>query len=303
MKQFLVLLFVGGVSCGQMVAQTAPQTESAAFSAIGVSPATAPEPVGDTLTRVNAVSSLPDLLPQPKGKPTLIGGTIAAVDRVHNQLTINIFGGGKTRISFDGRTHIERNGAGASENDLQNGERVYLDTMLAGNNVFASRIRLATQAATGQASGQVLSHNARTGDLVLNDAISPRAVKLRVVPTTTFSREHQSASSNDLLPGTLVSVQFLDNGSGQAIARQVSILAAPGNHFVFAGRVAQLDIHTGVIVVVDPRDQKSYEISFDPNALSLSDDLREGATVEATTDFDGRRYVASAIRVESKPTP
>jgi len=54
-------------------------------------------------------------------------------------------------------------------------------------------------------------------------------------------------------------------------------------------------------VLVDPRDQKSYEIDFDPNAIPVSEDLREGATVEATTAFDGRRYVASAITVESRP--
>jgi hypothetical protein len=304
MKQFLILLFLGAVACAQTAVQTTAQTESASFSAIGVSSVAAPGLVEETQTQVKSVNSLPELLPQPKGKPTLTGGTIAKVDRVHNELTINIFGGGRARILFDGRTHIERNGAGASENDLQNGERVYLDTMRAGNNVFASSIRVAARGATGQVRGQVLSYNSRTGELLLNDAASPQRVKLHIVSATTFfSREHQAASGNDLKPGALVSAEFLGNDAGQVVAREISILAGPGDRFVFVGRVAQLDIHTGLIVLIDPRDHKSYEVNFDPNALSLSDDLREGAIVEATTDFDGHRYVANAIRVDSKPTP
>ena len=297
MKQLLVLLVLSGAVWGQ----AAPSS----FSAIGVpaTPAPEPNPPAAVAAPANRASAMPDLLPQPKGKSTVIGGTIAKVDRVRDELTIKIFGDGKMRIGFDGRTRIDRNGAPASEADLQIGERVYLDTRQAGKNIFAEHIRMAAQDATGQTTGQVMSYDGRTGELVLNDAISPQTLKLRVVAATTISRDNQPASREDLTSGTLVSVAFLPSGTGQSVARQVSILATPGKTFLFVGRVAQLDLHLGLLVVVDPRDQKSYEIAFDPKVIAVSDNLREGSKVEATTSFDGRRYVATEIRVDSTPTP
>jgi hypothetical protein len=191
----------------------------------------------------------------------------------------------------------------ASLGDLQNGSRVYVDTVLAGTDIFAQTIRVRTQDATGQSTGQVVSYDSRSGSLVLNDAISPRQLRLRVASTTAVSREGQAASTNDLLAGSLVSVAFLPNPGGQPTASAISILAAPGNKFVFVGRVTHLDLHLGLLVVVDPRDQKNYEVSFDPNMTGVTDSLHEGATVEAVTQFDGRRYMASTIKVEANPNP
>jgi hypothetical protein len=246
---------------------------------------------------------LPNLLPQPKGKQTLIGGTIAKVDHVRDEITVKVFGGGSMRVLFDGRTHIDRDGTTASESDLQIGQRVYLDTMQADANVFAQHIRVVAQEDIGQMTGQVMSYDSQTGELVLNDAISQRALKLRVTSTTTFSREGRAGSNGDLLPQALVSVAFVPNGSGPSVAREVSVLAAPGKIFVFAGRVVQLDLHVGSLVMVDPRDQKSYEIAFDANVVPVSDSLREGASVVARASFDGRRYVATAITVDSEAKP
>jgi len=86
------------------------------------------------------------------------------------------------------------------------------------------------------------------------------------------------------------------------VVRQISILAAPGNTFHFAGRVASLDC-TWACGSVDPRDQKSYSIEFDPRVIQISDSLREGVMVEATTGFDGHRYVARNIQVDSTSRP
>lgn len=295
MNRLLMLVLLGGMAWGQAV--------QSSFSERSTASTPAPEANTTVEGGSPAVRLLPfpDLLPQPRGKLTLIGGTISKVDRVRDEITLKVFGGGTLRIEFDSRTHINNDGGVANASNLTAGQRAYLDTTLAGTAIFAKNIHVVAQAASGQTTGQVISFDARTGELVLSDAISPRSVKLRIERTTIISREGKTASSGDLLSGTLISVAFLPNDSGPPVARQVSILAAPGNTFVFVGRVSHLDIHLGLVVLVDPRDQKSYEIDFDPNAIPVSEDLREGATVEATTAFDGRRYVASAITVESRP--
>jgi hypothetical protein len=295
MNRLLMLVLMAGTAWAQ--------TGLSAFSTEGhVSSAPELQPVTPaTSTGKDTSNGLPDLLPQPKGKATLIGGTILKVDRVRDQMTLNVFGGGKTKILFDTRTHIYRDGVLTSAADLQNGARVYVDTVLAGVDIFAQTIRLRTQYAAGQGSGQVASYDARAGVLVLNDTISPRQLKLRILPTTEVSREGQTASAGDLREGTLVSVTFLSDGNREPAAHTIAILAAPGNTYVFVGRVIHLDLHLGLVVMVDPRDQKTYEISFDPNFTGISDNLREGATVEATTRFDGAHYTASAIKIDSKP--
>lgn len=247
------------------------------------------------------MSGLPDLLAQPRGKATLIGGTVFKIDRVRDQMTLNLFGGGKTRILFDARTHIYRDGAEASLGDLKNGSRVYVDTVLAGVDIFAENIRVRTHDATGQSSGQIVSFDTHTGSLILSDAISPRQLTLQVSPATVVSRDGKTGSTNDLQAGSLVSITFLPNPSGQPTAHTISILAAPGNTFVFVGRIVHLDLHLGLLVVADPRDQKSYEITFNPTTAGVNEKLREGTTVEAVTQFDGGRYLASTIKVDSNP--
>jgi hypothetical protein len=297
MNRLLMLILLAGVAYAQ--------TGSSAFSTTGrVSSAPEVQPAFPPMSSTpDAMKALPELLPQPKGKATLIGGTVLKIDRVRDQMTLNVFGGGKMRILFDARTHIYRDGAVSSLRDLQNGSRVYVDTVLAGVDIFAQNIRVRTQDPTGQSSGQVVSYDPGAGYLVINDAISPRQLKLRTLPTTVVSRDGQAASPNDLRAGSLVSVAFLPNPGGQPTASVISILAAPGSTFVFVGRVVQLDLHLGLVVVIDPRDQKHYEISFDPRVTSVPDNLREGSTVEAITRFDGGRYMASAIKVDSNPTP
>lgn len=295
MSQFLVLLMFAGLASAQVV--------SSQFSGEGSLPPASIKPETSLIaTGPNSYASLPDLLPKPQGKTTLIGGTVAKMDRVRDEMTIKVFGGGTAHVLFDSRTHINRDDATASLNAIQNGNRIYVDTRMAGQYIFAQNIRVITQPATGQSMGQVVSYNAKTGDLMVSDAIFPRKIALHVQPDTQISRDGVNISANELLPGSLVSLGF-QSGHGQLVVLQITILAAPGNAFVFVGHVTHLDLHTGSLVVVDPRDEKSYDISFDPNAINIADDLREGATVEVTTTFNGRQYVASAIKVDSDSKP
>jgi hypothetical protein len=51
------------------------------------------------------------------------------------------------------------------------------------------------------------------------------------------------------------------------------------------------------MVLIDPRDDKRYEIFFDSNRFPMGRDLHEGTDLAVTAGFDGTRYVASAITV------
>ena len=127
MKRILAVVLLEGIAC----AQAAPP----ALSATERVPPTALTPGSPTVTAnsPDLVRPLPDLLPKAEGSPTLVGGTIFKLDHLRDEMTIKTFGGGSARVQFDPRTQFYRDGARASASELKNGDRVYVDTMLAGN--------------------------------------------------------------------------------------------------------------------------------------------------------------------------
>lgn len=247
------------------------------------------------------LASLPNLLPQPQGNATLMGGTLRKLDMVRDQITLQAFGGSSTRILFDDRTHFYRDGSVGSARDLANGERIYVDTVLAGTEIFARNIRVVSNRQAGTSNGRVLNYDARVGELTLSDGLSPEPVRLRVSPNATFVRNDRGAGPTELVPGTLVALTFGPDGAGHDLVRQVTILAEPGSAFQFDGRIMYLDVHRGLLVVEDPRDQKTYDIHFDPAKLRMSDDLREGMDVSVMTSYDGNEYVANAVTISATP--
>ena len=66
---------------------------------------------------------------------------------------------------------------------------------------------------------------------------------------------------------------------------------------MFGGNLSSLDMHSGLLMLVDPRDGKSYQIFFDSARLPTSQTLHEGDNVRVTATFDGSRYVANTITV------
>jgi hypothetical protein len=248
---------------------------------------------------VDPASLLPDLPALPPTKASLLGGTIQRVDRVRDQLTVQVFGGGKTRVAFDTRTHIfEGNGLGTAP-DLHVGDRVYVDTILDGSTVFARNIRLAMDLSGGNSQGVVKSYRADKGELILRDMLSPDPVKLRLTDRTQVMKGGKVASASQLVPGTLVEVNFTSQKNGRD-AQQVSILAVPGTDFIFGGTVTSLDLHIGLLVLTSSSDHKTYEIYLDPSAISVDDQLRPGADVTTVAKFDGTRYVARSLTVNSR---
>jgi hypothetical protein len=270
------------------------------FAQAVLSPAPKPEPpAAQTVPEsiVPAASLLPEIPALPHGKTTLVGGALTRLDRIHDELAIEVFGGQKMKILFDERTHVYRDGERASQRDLQPGQKLYLDTMLDGSKIFARNIRIVTKSAAGTSQGQVLEYNAATGELEIRDQLSPEPLNVHVSPGTPILQQGQQASAA-LVPGTLVSLQFQPGGEKLREVRQVLILATPGGSFTFSGQITFLDLHAGLLVLVDPRDKKRYEVSFDPDRLSGAA-LKEGGDVTVTASFDGRRYLASSFHVNS----
>ena len=107
-----------------------------------------------------------ELLPQPRGQTTLVGGTIRLLDPVRDQVTVRVFGGRDMVVLFDDRARFFRDGAAAAAGDLQIGARVYLDTAMAGSGLFARSVRIVTQSPNGQSNGQLQSYDAASGELV-----------------------------------------------------------------------------------------------------------------------------------------
>jgi hypothetical protein len=286
MYTFLVIAVLSSVAMAQQfsTAVSVPKEDSVEHFSVGTT---------------NASIPLPDLPGLPQGNSTVIGGAIHRVDWVRDQLTIDVFGGRQTKVLFDERTLVYRDGVQASLGSLRNGERVSLETVLDGTAVFARTIHTLSHSMEGECHGQVLDFNPGKGELIVRDVLSPKLVKLQITNVTTITREGQETSATAALgPGALVSIKFQPDRNG-IVARQIAILATAGTAFVFSGRVTFLDLHSGLLVVTDPRDSKRYEIDFNPVRLPASQNLHEGTDVTVTAGFDGTRYTANAITIDS----
>jgi len=67
---------------------------------------------------------------------------------------------------------------------------------------------------------------------------------------------------------------------------------------VFSGSLSSLDLHSGLLVLVDSLDEKSHEIFVDFARFPTSQNLHDGDSVRVTAIFDGTRYTANAINVK-----
>jgi len=112
-------------------------------------------------------------------------------------------------------------------------------------------------------------------------------------------RGDQPVQSSELLSGTLAAVEFLTGSDGQAVLHRITILASPGSAYVFSGRLEHIDLRRGLLVVLDPRDNKSYEVYFGRAVRGLTRDVHEGADVTVYAAFDGERYAAQSIELNS----
>jgi hypothetical protein len=284
---------MGGWIAGILFAVTAV---TPSFAGTGQQQQVMVQPSGSRKEAPTGTSALP---PPPTGKPTVIGGIIRSVDPVRDQLSLKVFGGKPMNMLFDARTQVFRDGKRVSLGDLHPEERASVETLLDGTKIYALSVHMLSQSAEGNAEGQVLAYNAGSGELTVSANLSREPIRLVVPAGTPIVREGQLKSSRsagpaDLEPGALVSVDFKSGSKGRGVATHVGILATRGSQFIFSGNITALDLHSGLIALLDPTDDKSYQVHFDPAVVSAKS-LHEGEHVTVRASFDGARYEATSI--------
>jgi len=243
-----------------------------------------------------------DAPPVPRTTTTMVGGTISGVDRMRNKMTVHVFGGGHWTVNFDERTHIFHNGAETTQLALKKGERVYVDTQLDNNkhDIFARNIRVGVAALPADADGQIIAVDPKHNELTLRDALNSVPVRFAVDPETRISNGQTPASFKDVKPGTLVHVRFAASSPNRGLAREVSIVAAPGSVYTFSGRVTFLDLHRGLLALQNSTDDRNYEIHFAPDAVTDRSNLGVGRDVLVRATFEGTRYTAQSVNLSRR---
>jgi hypothetical protein len=232
--------------------------------------------------------------PLPSGNPSLIGGTVLKVDGVRNAMHLRPFGGKSMKVYFDERTHIYRDGIETTQLGIRKNDRVYVDTLLDNGHVFARSIRVETQGRLADARGRLVRFDPRSGSLSLLDELSSQPVHFRVDGRTEILRGGQPVTAAELTPNSLIGVHFAPEAGNRGAARQITIYAAPGSSFVFAGKVTFLDMKSGIFALQNRTDNHNYEIHFDPKAPEYST-LSVGTDITVNAVFDGTRYTARNI--------
>jgi len=253
----------------------------------------------DKSTVVDPSTLLPDLPPVPKANATLLGGTVDRIDLVRDKVTVRLFGGGKESFLFDPRTQVYRGGKNVTVADLHKGDRIYVDTILDGSDVFARTIRLNVARTTGASQGVVVKFRDNRTELTLRDALSPNPVEVRVSPSTRVWLGDRVVPVSAIVPGSLVSVRFSSAEGVRNTATEISILAQPGTLYTFSGQVVHIDLRTGLLALNSSTDRKTYEVYL-PSGINPDENLRLGASVTLTADFDGERYVVRNISFDSQ---
>lgn len=273
-----------------------PQAQSATEPARANAPATA---ANDTSSDDNPYDPLLEPPPLPSGKTTLIGGIATNVDHVRNRLTVQPFGKGKKlKVFVDERSHIYRNGTETTILGVHKGDRVYVDTMLANNDrILARNVRVLTDTGVAEVRGQVIGANPERGTISVRDQLSAKPVTFSVSGATKYSSTKGSATASDVQPGSLIDVQFTPRRD-QAVAKEIVVLAKPGDNYIFSGVVTSMDLRTSSFFVDNKSDEQSYEVHFSRSTVSDPAALKVGAEVTARATFDGKQYVANNVRVE-----
>jgi hypothetical protein len=261
-------------------------------------------PASASLKSGELPANLGELPPGPRGKSTIFGGEIRSVDPVRDELTLKVYGERPMKILFDERTLVYLDGKRIPLHELGPEDHAAVETTLDGTNVFAVNVHLLSRSPQGDYEGRVVSYNPATGELTIASSASREPFTVLVARDASFKREGQPGFSSvgsgprDLQKGSLISVEFQPGQAGRGVASSISVLAVPGAAFAFSGNIASLDLHSGSLVLIDPRDQKSYQISFDSHRVPANLDLHLGEHVSVKAAYDGAHYVANQITAD-----
>ncbi len=290
MKRIPEFALLGAVALsltGRAVSQTSQQASSN-------------EPKIAPATHLESLTTIPAI---PKGTSTILGGSIRDIDPVLDRFTLHIVGEKPMRILYDQRTQVFVDGKRISLNQLRPAEHASVQTTLDGTSVFAISVHILSQLQQGDFTGQVTSYDPGSGILQVASDRGGEPIRLHISSNTTFERKGQASSTStpagpgDLQPGSLVSLQFDPDGKGRGSATRITVLAIPGSNFVFTGNLISLDAHAGRMVVLDPRNEQTYQIEFNPTSLSIQS-VHPGEHVRVDAEYDGTRYIASSVTPE-----
>jgi len=241
-----------------------------------------------------------DLPPLQHDKVTLMGGIVVRLDEVMNHMVFQPFGTQKKmEVHFDTRTHFYLDSKPITEREVKQGQRIYLDTQLNGDRVFAKTIWIRSSAESGMGRGQIMDFDRGRKVVTVRDELSNQPLKLQLAPNATIRKGNQAGSENDLVQGALVSIEF---GARREL-RGITVLASPGSAFTFAGRVTFVDLSQKMIAIDNRSDGKKYDISMEAIAPSVLRQIREGGDVSVSTVFDGSRYSARSVDLAAAQAP
>ena len=233
-----------------------------------------------------------DLPPLPRNEVTLIGGTVVSLDEIMNHMVVKPFGGKqKINVAFDSRTHFYQNGKPITEREIKQGQRIYLDSMLNGNKVFAKTIWIQTSVESGMGQGQIMDFDSSRQILTVREELSSQPLKMHLTSATVIRKGEQAGSASDLVEGALVALTF----GPQSDVKQISVLATPGTAFTFAGRVTYVDMSRKMIAIDNRSDRKKYDVSVNAIPVNVLRQVREGADVSISAVFDGNQYDARSV--------
>jgi hypothetical protein len=286
MRRFLAIVMLGSLASFAQAAK--PQADQ-------------PSKLDSAFAKDNPSGGLPALPPVPEGKSTILGGKIRQVDPVRDQFLLDIYGQRPMKILFDERTQLFRDGVRIPVSSLDSEDRASVETILDGTNVFAISIHTLSHSAEGDCRGRVVAYDPESNVMSIASELSPGPVRLLVESNTSIARTGEQeftatrSGTSDLVPGALVDATFETDAKGRDVARKIMVLAVPGASFTFSGTISFLDLNTGILNLVDPRDQMSYVIHFNPGSFAASQKLHPGKSVTVAASYDGTKYTASNI--------
>lgn len=264
-----------------------------------------PQPVTKTLSGAgladpNDIAGL--LAPDPlkASKLSLIGGTVKSIDQIRDHMSVRIYGSGTMKVKFDQRTHFYRDGKEITQIGVKRGDRVYLDTQLNEGSVFARNVHVETRNAPADASGQIVSFDPGSGEMVVRDELANAPVKFRVMQNTAIRNKDAAGNRADLRAGALIAVKFSPQSRNEAAADEVQIIAEPGTSFTYFGRVTHLDMRSGLLDIENQADGKTYEVHLN-SSTRIPEDLAVGSQVTVVATFMGNNYTAQSIQVNAAP--
>ncbi len=285
------------MSTALSIAQNAPAAARAnAPTPAPLEPKASGEPHTEMLdTNDSAHDPLLEPPPLPRADLSLIGGIARKVDKVHDRLTVQPFGGGSTYlVYFDDRTRILSAGRETTMLAIHPGDRIYLDTQVVGAHVFARTIQVRPVVASAQASGQVIE--VLGGQVRLEDRLSGADIRFAITDRTKVEERGAPSSPGELRAGSLIDVTFIP-GKQRSEAQSITIKASPGESYVFAGILTHVDLSQGMLALDNQVDGNNYDMYFDPLREQSVSRMTVGTPVSVTASFDGKRYHATSIKV------